>query len=345
MIPMTTGTWLTSPTRPPHQLCNQWLSFHLSFYLLITALKSSLTKSQRFVSFLFVKNLQESSDIPLHVLLCHVFPTCISQICLFILFFFSRQIIHSHITVLFTPPSTFPNWSSLMTSRLKISFFWFVLHQKVFIKDTLLMLYVAALVLMSMWEKNIPQQQLWIWTNSLLFAMSNKHIFLFLLFSASLCLILPQLWHVCKTFLNCPQNLHSHRLYAVLKCLFLDHISSLVDLPPFGSACIKNFFIGQKFEYSTSKADHSTFFSFIIHMHFAIGSYLKINHRTPNSIQNSPAGHINFCLRVHLAQAYPYFTSTSLSHTEAHISVLLFRIKLFAIHFGLIYFRNELSQI
>lgn len=122
MIPMTTGTWLTSPTRPPHQLCNQWLSFHLSFYLLITALKSSLTKSQRFVSFLFVKNLQESSDIPLHVLLCHVFPTCISQICLFILFFFSRQIIHSHITVLFTPPSTFPNWSSLMTSRLKISF-------------------------------------------------------------------------------------------------------------------------------------------------------------------------------------------------------------------------------
>lgn len=94
----------------------------------------------------------------------------------------------------------------------------------------------------------------WLWATNIFFFYFHCHQ-------------LPRVWsfHFYSRYANdfwiVPDYLHFCRLCAVLKCLFLDHVSSLVDLPPSGSACTKNLFLRQKLEYSTSKADHSRFFS------------------------------------------------------------------------------------
>lgn len=261
--PLEHGSLLQKRSSASHWLWNQWLSFHLSFLLLFAALKSSLTNSPRFLSFLFIKSIEESYVIPLHLFLCHAFLTCIIHTCLCILFFCSRQTMHCHVTLLFTAVSTFPIWGSLMTTTwLKISECFFVLHQKTF-RDILLILYMAVAVLMSIWE-NIINHQHWTSPHSLSSLGYEQPTSFFFYFH---CHQLPRVWsfHFYSRYANdfwiVPDYLHFRRLCAVLKCLFLDHVSSLVDLPPSGSACTKNLFLRQKLEYSTSKADHSRFFS------------------------------------------------------------------------------------
>lgn len=198
--PMATGKQLIFFSKKlssaSRHLCNQWLPFHLSCLLSMTALKGFLINIIKIC--LVTKNCEVCwHTIPL------VSPQCVSmchiQTCICILLFCFKKKMHCPIALFFTSLSSFPKWSSLMIiTRLKIHQWFLVSLQKALRMSS----WFSILLKLSYWvsERKIlqnisiecPQ------TLFLLLAMSNQQLFWFQLSSASSCLLLPHLEYAFK---------------------------------------------------------------------------------------------------------------------------------------------------